>query len=102
MSKIIIGVATALFAGLFAWILISGAPLDWAVFFSDPWVTGVFGDLMYGFVLTSVVIALVEGSVARAAPWIIALFIIGNLVTGVFLFLRFEKIAAAFRRGELA
>jgi len=100
MPKIIIAAVTILFAGFTLWTFIEFPPLDGAAFYTDPWVALGMADLAAGFILMSVVIALVEGSAARAAPWIIAIFILGNFVSGVFLFVRFEKISALLRGSQ--
>lgn len=102
MSKIIVAVATILFAGFTLWTFIEFPPIDGAAFYTDPWVALGMADLATGFILMSVIIALVEGSAARAAPWIIAIFLLGNIVSGVFLFVRFEKISGLFRSGNQA
>ena len=97
MSKIIIGAVTGLFALATLWTLVEFPPINGAAFYSDAWVALGMADLATGFILMSVIIALVEGSAARAAPWIIAILLLGNFVSGVFLFVRFEKIASRLR-----
>ena len=101
MSKIIIAVVTIAFAVFTLWTFIEFPPIDGAAFYTDPWVALGMADLATGFILMAVIFALVEGSIVRAAPWIIAIFFLGNLVSGIFLLVRFEKISALFRSKEL-
>lgn len=94
MTKPIIGAAAIAFLILFGRTIMNSEPLDWNVFMANPWVFLGMADLILGFVLTSCIITAVEGSLLRAAPWIVGLFIAGNIVTAVFLILRFERIFA--------
>jgi len=96
MQKTIIAVAAAAFVVIFGWGASTADGLDWAAFTADPWVAVGMADLTLGFVLMSVVIATVEGSLLRAAPWIVALFIVGNLVSAIYLILHFDRLAAPF------
>jgi hypothetical protein len=55
----------------------------------NPW--GLVGlvDLYLGFVLFSVVMAATDGR--RAWPWVLALFILGNVVSALWLVLRLAR-----------
>lgn len=92
MMKPIIGAAAIAFLILFGKTIMDGQAMDWNAFLADPWVSLGMADLVLGFVLTSCIIAAVEGSLLRAIPWIVGVFIAGNVVTAVFLIIRFEKI----------
>lgn len=102
MSKAIIAAVTVLFAGFTLWTFINFPPFDGAAFYTDPWVALGMADLATGFILMAVIIALIEGSAVRAAPWIIAIFFLGNLVPGIYLLMRFEKISGLLRTSNPA
>ena len=96
MPKSIISVAAAAFVIYFAFRISEGGALSLAAFFADPWVAVGIADLLLGFVLMSVVMATVEGSFMRAAPWIVGTFIAGNLVPAVYLILHYGRLSAPF------
>ncbi|MFN3231761.1 MAG: hypothetical protein ACE363_06325 [Alphaproteobacteria bacterium] len=96
MSKAVIWVGAIVFAGFLVWGFLSGQPFRLSTFTQDPWIIVVVADLYLGFILMAVVIAVVEGSVVKAAPWIIALMIAGNLVAAVYLLLHFARLSAPF------
>jgi len=51
---------------------------------AEPWGRVTLADLTAGFVFIAMWMALREGAASRAAPWIVALFLFGNLVTGIY------------------
>ena len=100
LAKSIVILGMLAFVGLGAWTFSTGAPVDWAAFTADPWVAVGMADLAFGFLLMAVIIGLTERSILRAAPWIIALFIVGNLVAAVYLLANLNKIGPALRRAK--
>ncbi|MEN3974569.1 hypothetical protein [Emcibacter sp. SYSU 3D8] len=98
MARLIVALGILFFLGVGVWAYSTGAPLDWGAFTADPWVALGMADLTFGFLLFSVIIGLAEGSVLRAAPWIVALFIVGNLVSAVYLLVNLNRIGSALRR----
>ncbi|MBI1180913.1 MAG: DUF1475 domain-containing protein [Alphaproteobacteria bacterium] len=100
IERWVVALAAALFLALAVHTIVGGAPLDWSAFGADPWVALGMADLTLGFVLMSVIIALVERSVLRAAPWIVALFIVGNLVSAIYLLVNLKRIAPMLRRAR--
>ncbi len=96
MSKTVISVAAAAFVIIFGWGASTAEGFSLAAFTADPWVIVAVADLYLGFILMAVVIATVEGSVVKAAPWIVALMIVGNLVAAVYLILHFARLSAPF------
>lgn len=55
---------------------------------ADPWGVVTLLDLGIGLLFVAAWIAVMEPSPARAAVWIVALFVLGNVVTLVFLLWR--------------
>jgi hypothetical protein len=100
IAKIIIIAGVLAFIGLGVWTFSTGAPVDWSAFTADPWVSVGMADLTFGFLLMSVIIGLTERSFLRAAPWIVTLFIVGNLVAAVYLLVNLNKIGPALRRAK--
>lgn len=94
MTKPIIGAAAIAFLVLFGWTIMNSGPMNWSAFLADPWVALGMADLVLGFVLVSCIIAAVEGSLLRAVPWIVGLFVAGNIVTAVYLIIRFDRVFA--------
>jgi hypothetical protein len=58
---------------------------SFATMLADPWGLATLGDLYLGFLATAFVIALAEPRRGIALCWIAALFVLGNVVTGVWL-----------------
>ncbi len=96
ISKAIVILAFALFLGLFGWTLSEGPPIGEliAAILQHPWTIVLAADEILGFVLFSVVIAFSERSVLRAAFWIIPIFLIGHIVSAVYLLGNFDRIRA--------
>ena len=59
---------------------------------ADPWGVVTLLDLGVGLLFVAVWLALVEPSPSRAAVWIIALFLLGNMVTLTYLLWRTCKV----------
>ncbi|HHW75973.1 MAG TPA: DUF1475 family protein [Xanthomonadaceae bacterium] len=59
---------------------------------ADPWGVVTLLDLGVGLLFIAVWLALVESSLWRAAVWIIALLLLGNVVTLVYLLWRTCKV----------
>jgi hypothetical protein len=71
------------FGALILWAI--GAADFWASFaaiIKDPWGIVSLADLYLGFIISAIVMALIERS-WRVAPWIVAIFFLGNLVTAL-------------------
>ncbi len=82
-----------LFVGLFVWAMVMDPTLaGFFVAIKEPWSLVVMMDFVFGCLLFSWMIYFVEGSAKAAVPWAIALFIVGNIVSAIYLLLRFEKI----------
>jgi hypothetical protein len=88
-------------AGAIAWAM-SKAPF-WASFgaiVADPWGLVTLADLYLGFFACAAIIALAERRAGVALAWIVALFVLGNLVTGLWLALRgLPKLTSLRRHG---
>lgn len=69
---------------------------SFAAIAADPWGLVTLVDLYLGFLFAAAVVALVERPLA-AAGWIVALLVLGNVVSAVWLALRLPRIAAALR-----
>ena len=59
---------------------------------ADPWGVVTLIDLYVGFVLASIVIWIVEKSPMRALLWIVPIYVLGNIITAVWLALRIGRI----------
>lgn len=92
MTKPIIGAAAIAFLILFGKTIMGGDAMNWSAFLADPWVSLGMADLVLGFILTACIVTAVEGSLLRALPWIIGVFIAGNIVTAVYLIIRFDRV----------
>jgi len=88
-------------AALFASIIYASVSADFFASFAQigamPWGLVSLIDLYLGFAVLAVLIALVELP-TRAAGWIIALFILGNVVGAAWFAWRLPTIVAAFNR----
>lgn len=81
-------------AALIAWAFATGAPF-WESFgavAANPWGLVGLADLYLGFLVSAVVIALVEGNRISAATWIVALFFLGNIASAIWLALRLRRL----------
>lgn len=59
---------------------------------NEPWNIVVLMDFVFGCLMFSWMIFFVEGSAKATLPWAIALFIVGNIISAVYILLRFNKI----------
>jgi hypothetical protein len=64
----------------------------------QPWGLVSVADLYAGFLLTAIVMALVEGSVIAGALWAAPLLLLGNVWTAVWLAFRLPGLLARFKR----
>lgn len=96
ISKAIVILAFVLFLILFGGTLFSDAPMGGLTeaILLHPWTIVLAADELLGFVLFSVLIAFSERSPLRAAFWIIPIFLIGHIVTAVYLLGNFDRIRA--------
>jgi hypothetical protein len=88
----------AAFAGLIVWAFIHAS--FWASFAAitaDPWGIVTLADLYLGFVLISVVIVAVERS-WRALPWVLVLFVLGNIVSAIWVAHRLPRLIRTGKR----
>lgn len=77
-----------------------GAANFWASFSlitADAWGKVTLGDLYLGFLATGIIIAIIERHIARTAALLVALFFLGNVVTGLWLAWRLPKLIAFAR-----
>ena len=100
ISRLIVSLALIAFVACLIWGFMTGAPLDLDAFSADPWVFVGTMDLIFGFVLFAVIIAWTEKSPIKAAPWIVALFILGNVVSAVWLLARFNVVRERLRPAQ--
>lgn len=88
-------------AALFASILYAAVSADFFESFARigamPWGLVSLIDLYLGFAVLAVLIALVEPP-AKAAIWIVALFVLGNVVGAAWFAWRLPRMVAAFKR----
>jgi hypothetical protein len=86
------------FAAIIVWAFNAG---DFGASFSailaDPWGIVALADLYLGFLLFAFVIAGFEASAWRAAPWIVAMVLLGNTVSAVWLALNAPRLWARLR-----
>ena len=94
ISKAIVILAFSLFLVLFGWTLFSDEPMGGltGAILLHPWTIVLAADEILGFVLFSVVIAFSERSMLRATFWIIPIFLIGHIVSAVYLLGNFDSI----------
>lgn len=94
--KAIVTLAFVLFIALFSWTLSEGPPIGEliAAIGQHPWTIVLAADEILGFVLFSVIIAFSERSALRATFWIIPIFLIGHIVSAVYLLGNFDRIRA--------
>ncbi len=84
----LLGALTLCFVALVVWAIITGdftATLE--AVGRDPWLIVALADLYFGFTLFSVLIVWRERH-WRAAPWILALMLLGNGVAAIWLLVR--------------
>jgi hypothetical protein len=69
---------------------------------ANPWGLVGLADLYLGFILFAAVIAGFEPRRAVAVAWIIGLFVLGNLVSAVWLVLNHRRLWQALRQASAA
>jgi hypothetical protein len=73
-------------AGLIAWAAGQASfGASFGAMLAEPWGLVTLGDLYLGFLATAFVIALAEPRRPVALCWVVALFVLGNVVTGAWL-----------------
>ena len=81
------------FIALFVWALVGDPKLSgFLQTINEPWNIVVLMDFVFGCLMFSWMIFFVEGSAKATLPWAIALFIVGNIISAVYILLRFNKI----------
>ncbi len=81
------------FIALFVWAAVGDPKLaGFMASLNEPWSLVVLMDFVFGCLMFSWMIYFVEGSAKAALPWAIALFIVGNIISAVYILLRFNKI----------
>lgn len=100
-AKAIVIVAFVAFLAFFAWA-IEMAPLSSLseAILSHPWTIVLAADEILGFILFSVIISFTERSPLRAAFWIVPIFLIGHMVSAIYLLGNFEKIRSRLKRAD--
>lgn len=105
---------TIIVCGLLLGLLVAAIGLAsdhnlWAGFahvWADPWGRATLIDLISGLIFVAAWIAVVEPRPWCAAGWIVALFLLGNVITLIFLLWRtrraqrFSDLFLPYRRGE--
>ncbi len=96
----LIGGLGLLLTGLIVWALLAGdfsAAGDFLL--GKPWGIVSMVDLYLGFLLSAVVIFLVEPDKRVALIWLLPIFVLGNIVTALWFVLRgLTRLRAAFSR----
>ncbi len=96
--RVLLGVGVAV---LFASILYAAMSADFFASFAQigamPWGLVSLIDLYLGFAVLAVLIAFVEPPL-KAVGWVVALFILGNVVGAAWFAWRLPTLVAAFRR----
>jgi hypothetical protein len=91
-------IAGLAFTAMILWAFRAG---DFGASFSailaDPWGIVALADLYLGFALFAFVIAGFEGSIWRAAPWIVAMMLLGNTISAIWLALNAPRLWARLR-----
>lgn len=81
------------FIALFAWAVVGDPKFaGFMASLNEPWNIVVLMDFVFGCLMFSWMIFFVEGSAKATIPWAIALFIVGNIISAVYILLRFNKI----------
>lgn len=101
VAKAIVIAAFVAFLAFFAWA-IEMAPLSSLseAILSHPWTIVLAADELLGFILFSVIIAFTERSPLRAAFWIVPIFLIGHMVSAIYLLGNFERIRSRLKRAD--
>jgi Protein of unknown function (DUF1475) len=87
--RIFFGFLAALLSGLIVWATLSGGFLDTLhLLLERPWGVVTLVDLYVGFIATSLLMLVFEGRTMRAAVLILLLFLMGNVVTALWVAFR--------------
>ena len=93
MVRVLLLAAAGAFGALVVWAIAQGGGGEALNFLlTEPWGLVTLADLYLGFVLISVVIFIVEEDKRIAALFILPLFLLGNIVSAVWLAWRFMRI----------
>ncbi|MFK8034201.1 MAG: hypothetical protein AB8B94_08655 [Hyphomicrobiales bacterium] len=97
--RLISGIMGLALAALIVWAIVVGdfsAAGDFLL--QKPWGIVTLTDLYLGFILSAVVIYIVEPSKSVALIWLVPIFVLGNVVTAAWFALRgLPKLINAFR-----
>ncbi len=97
--KFFLSVLSFLFLLLIVWAgLKSPISESSALFFSDPWGIVALVDLYIGFFLFILFLSFFESSKAKLLTWSVALLVLGNLVSVLYVALNFNKINSALKK----
>ncbi|HDY82183.1 MAG: hypothetical protein DRQ65_05030 [Gammaproteobacteria bacterium] len=89
------------FTGVFIWAGFTDPGLvSFVGSLGQPWPTVVLLDFVFGCLLFSWMIYFVEGSAKSAIPWAVALFVVGNIVSAIYILVRFDKIQQRIGSGN--
>ena len=92
-AKVTIGSYLLGFLGICAWAAWSDPSLGgFLVALREPWGLVITLDFVFGCLLLAWIIYFLEGSIATALPWVVALFIMGNIIGAIYLLLRLDRI----------
>lgn len=96
MLRVLIVICGILLGLLAAAIVVAGSHesvlLGLRKLLADPWGVVTLLDLSIGLLFVAVWIGVMEPRPGRAALWIVALFLLGNVVTLVFLLWRTQRV----------
>ena len=97
LVRVLFMLAATVLGGLIVWASLQASiGTSFLRMIDDPWGVVTLTDLSLGFLAAATVIWLAEGR--RALVWIAALFVLGNVVTAVWLARRLPDLAPALRR----
>lgn len=101
--RLIVLASSLVLVALIAWAIRTGdfgGAGDWL--FSDPWGIVAMWDLYLGFILGAIIIAWTERSNLVRIFWILPIFVLGNVWTGLWFVLRGHKLYKALREAAKA
>lgn len=93
ISRLILLVPTLVLAALVIWAVRAGdfdAAGAWLT--GEPWGIVTLSDLYFGFILSALVIGATERRWLPALFWILPIFVLGNLWTGIWFILRWPEL----------
>jgi hypothetical protein len=96
-SRLLIGFLGLILLASIIWaMVVSNFGTAFGMIIAEPWGVVTLIDLYTGFVFASIMIAVVERD-WRAGLWIVPLYFLGNLVTALWLVLRWRLITERLR-----